>query len=54
MKKSKIWLLCIIYTPIYRLTEIKKTFPCTKLFTWNGGSKIWLNARAPRPRQGSC
>ena len=30
----------VLYTPIYRLTERKKTFPCTKLSMRTVGAKI--------------
>ena len=31
---------CVLFTPIYQLTERKKTFPCTKLFMRNGRCKL--------------
>jgi len=48
INESKNVLLCIVYTPIYRLTEKKKTFPCTKLSIQNGRWENRLCARAPR------
>jgi len=41
----------VLYTPIYRLTERKKPFRCTKLSMRNGRCEQRLCARASRARQ---
>jgi len=43
----------VFYTPIYRLTERKKRFPCTELSIRNGRCEHRCCARAPCARQGS-
>ena len=42
---------CVLYTPIYRLTERKKRFHVQKLSMRNVGCENRLCARAPRVRQ---
>ena len=52
--KQCIWSLVTLYcTPIYRLTERKNPFPCTKLSMQNGRCEIKLCAQAPLARQGN-